>query len=845
MAAFTIENLSFIYPQKTKPALENINLQIHTGELIVICGQSGSGKSTLLRNLKSVLAPHGKKTGNILFYDRPIETISQREQTKRIGYVLQNPDNQLVTDKVWHELAFGLESLGYDTKTIRLRVAEMASFFGIQGWFMKEVEQLSGGQKQLLNLAAVMAMQPDVLILDEPTSQLDPIAAGDFLETIRKINQELGTTVIISEHRLEDVIPMADRAIVVDKGRIIADDTPANVGGVLTQMKHEMFAAMPAPLQSYALLYQQGIGTQLACPVNVREGRNWLTALCHNEELTVTELPLDEEPQHKGEEPVIKMKDVWFKYNKNDNDVIKDLSLEIYEGEMFCMVGGNGTGKTTTLTLASGINTPYRGKVLLNGRNIQDYKNNELFQGILGVLPQNPQTVFVEKTVWLDLLEMLDGRGLEDEEKEEKVKEIAELVELEHLLYSHPYDLSGGEQQRAALAKVLLLEPQILLLDEPTKGLDSHFKKKLADILAALLDQGVTIVMVSHDIEFCGRYADRCAMFFDGKIVTTNAPRKFFSGNSFYTTAANRMSRHIFSNAVTVEDIVALCRANLKKGETNVGAIPPSKPYKPPQNTAPPVKSQSNDTMMQAEVIMEEPKHGKLRQKMITILALILAPLTVLAGYCLLDDRKYFVISLLLVIYAMIPFFAGFERRKPQARELIIISVLIAIAVVGRAVFFMLPQFKPIVALVIISGLALGREAGFLVGSMAIFVSNFIFGQGPWTPWQMFAMGLIGFIAGILAEKRILGKKKIPILIFGAISAMVIYGLIVDLWTIFAMTAEPSWITAALVYGTAIPHNFIHGLATVVFLYFLEKPMIEKLDRVKIKFGMTAFLKVN
>lgn len=847
MAAFTIENLTFIYPHKIKPALDEISLQIHTGEFIALCGQSGSGKSTLLRNLKSILAPHGTKTGDILFYGRPIDVVSQREQAQRIGYVLQNPDNQLVTDKVWHELSFGLESLGYDTKTIRLRVAEMASFFGIQGWFMKEVSQLSGGQKQLLNLAAVMAMQPDVLILDEPTSQLDPIAAGDFLETVRKINRELGTTVIISEHRLEDVIPMADRAVVMDRGRIIAADIPTNVGALLAQMKHEMFMAMPTPLQSYAILYQKEIGTELVCPINVREGRNWLTDLCEGVELEVTGLPLEEEAEHKGEEPIIKMKDVWFRYNKNDSDVIKDLSLDVYKGEMFCMVGGNGTGKTTTLTLASAINKPYRGKVFLNGKNIQDYKKAELFQGMLGVLPQNPQSVFVEKTVRLDLLEILEGRSLKKAEKERRINEIAEMVELEDLMESHPYDLSGGEQQRAALAKILLLEPQLLLLDEPTKGLDSHFKKKLAGILRALLDKGATIVMVSHDIEFCGRYADRCAMFFDGKIVTTNAPRKFFSGNSFYTTAANRMSRHIFDNAVTTDDIVALCEANIESGAA-AEFITPSEPPVPPQEqgyprTEPAVKAPAKEPVINMEA--STPKHGKLRRNMVTIIALILAPLTVLGGYFFLDGRKYFVVSLLLVFYAMIPFFVGFERKKPQARELVIISVLIAITVVGRAAFFMLPQFKPVAALVIITGLALGRKAGFLVGAMGTFVSNFVFGQGPWTPWQMFAMGLIGYAAGFLAEKHVLGEKKLPILIFGAISATIVYGLIVDLWTIFSMTPDPSWLTAVLVYGAALPFNLIHGIATVVFLYFLEKPMIEKLDRIKVKYGMDAFSQTN
>ena len=209
MALFEIEHLTFAYPTTPDtPCLKDVSLTLEAGEYLALCGKSGSGKTTLLRQLKSVLAPHGKKSGLIRFDDRALEDVDAREQAGRIGYVMQDPDSQIVTDKVWHELAFGLESLGCDQRTMRLRVAEMASYFGIQDWFHREVAELSGGQKQLLNLASVMAMQPDVLILDEPTSQLDPIAAADFLNTIARLNRELGTTILLSEHRLENVLPV-------------------------------------------------------------------------------------------------------------------------------------------------------------------------------------------------------------------------------------------------------------------------------------------------------------------------------------------------------------------------------------------------------------------------------------------------------------------------------------------------------------------------------------------------------------------------------------------------------------------------------------------------------------
>ena len=540
MAHFQIKDLTFSYPTaKGKKSLDGVSLSIEKGEYIVLCGKSGSGKTTLLRQLKSVLAPHGKKSGEILFNGTPIEKVSQRDQSAKIGYVMQNPDDQIVTDKVWHELAFGLESLGCDQKTMRARVAEMACYFGIADWFHRDVANLSGGQKQLLNLASIMAMQPEVLILDEPTSQLDPIAASDFLNTVRKINIELGTTVIITEHRLEDIFPY-------DGGKVIADDTPRNIGKLLYEQKNDMFAAMPTPVRVF--YGAEGAGD---CPLTVREGRTWLSKTYP--EPKVNTLPT-EELDDEIENPALSLKELWFRYEKDSPDVLRGVSAEVPAGALFAIVGGNGAGKSTTLKAVCGICKPYRGKVKVFGKPVEKYKAAELFGGCLAMLPQDPKSLFVKKTVREDLCEMTRD--------EKKIAEIAAVCEIEGLLDSHPYDLSGGEQQRSALAKVLLTNPKLLLLDEPTKGIDSFFKEKLAAILCKLKEQGITIVMVSHDVEFCAKYADMVSMFFDGQILTTDTPRCFFGNNSFYTTAANRMSRHVFSMAVTAENVVELCKQN-------------------------------------------------------------------------------------------------------------------------------------------------------------------------------------------------------------------------------------------------------------------------------------------
>lgn len=565
-----IRNFCFTYPDRSNRVLDRVDMTIQEGTLNVVCGRSGCGKSTLLRHLKSVLTPHGTSSGMILYKGENLNETDQRTQSQEIGFVMQNPDNQIVTDKVWHELSFGLESLGYDNATIRLRVAEMASYFGIHQWFYRGVEELSGGQKQLLNLAAIMAMHPSLLILDEPTSQLDPIAASDFLETVKKINRDIGTTVIITEHRLQDIIPYADKVMVMDKGRVFMEGTPREIGAALREQKHGMFLSMPVPMQIYGATDSKDI-----CPLTVSEGRQWLERHCREENLTedkrakinadfLTDVRIEEHRHDIKKEPALQMKDVWFRYEKDSPDVVRDLSLEVRRGEFYALVGGNGTGKSTTLSLLSRVHQPYRGRIRLEGKDIRSFKDRELYCGCLGVMPQNPQSIFLKKTVLEDLYSVIGGRKekLSPEyqihmKKEKAVEGIVSLTRLEGLLDRHPYDLSGGEQQRLALAKVLLLRPRILLMDEPTKGMDAEYKEEIGKILCKLKQHGMTVFMISHDVEFVAEYADRVGLFFEGNVVTSQNTREFFAGNNFYTTAANRMARQMFPDAVTGKDVIA------------------------------------------------------------------------------------------------------------------------------------------------------------------------------------------------------------------------------------------------------------------------------------------------
>lgn len=567
MALLEVKNLSFTYPRQPKdttepkPALSGVSLDIRRGEFMVLCGASGCGKSTLLRLLKRELAPEGEKSGEIIFCGKEQSTLSEREAACEIGYVLQNPENQIVTDKVWHELAFGLENMGVPTPVIRRRVAEMACFFGIDDWFRKKTTELSGGQKQLLNLASILSMQPKLLILDEPTSQLDPIAASDFIHTLSKINKELGLTILLTEHRLEEVFPLADRVAVMDQGKLLFVESPRQAGHELKKFdpNHRMLLGLPSAVRIY-----QGLDAEdVTCPLTVRDGRNFIEENYNN---TITRLEREPEKKEEKDRPIaMRMKDICFRYEKEEPDVLDHVALTLYEGEVVSLLGGNGAGKTTLLSVISGTNRPYYGKIEVFGKRLQKYRGKELYIRKLASLPQNPQRVFLKMTVREDYEELAKVLGCKKSELEDKIQAVAQQLEITHLLDRHPYDLSGGEQQRAAIGKVLLLEPRLLLLDEPTKGIDAWSKRQLGNLLKDLRGQGITVLMVTHDVEFAAEVSDRCGLFFDHEITSVDTPEEFFCNNNYYTTAANRISRQQYENAITCEEVIELCRQNGRK----------------------------------------------------------------------------------------------------------------------------------------------------------------------------------------------------------------------------------------------------------------------------------------
>lgn len=551
MELLQVKNLSFKYPNTEKNALENINFSVDKGSFVLLCGKSGCGKTTLLKMIKKEISPFGEKHGEIFYNNKNLDDIDEITSVSKIGLVGQNPDEQIVTDKVWHELAFGLENLGVKTEKIRLRVGEMASYFGIESWYHKNTCELSGGQKQLLNLASVMVTQPEILLFDEPTAQLDPIAASDFILTLQKLNRDFGTTILIAEHRLEDVFPVAEKVAVMDNGKILVYDNPRQV----CEKTKNMPIALGFPTASRIW---NGLDIDTPCPMTVREGRDFLSE--NFSHIAGSEIEFENIAENKV---VLEAKNLWFRYEKSMPDVLKGLSLKLRSGEIYSILGGNGAGKTTALNVIAGFEKAYKGSVKIYGKKISEYKKGSLYHGTLSLLSQNPKNVFIKNTVKEDFVEILKSMGFPKEDYDKLIFEQAEVFEITQLLDKHPYDLSGGEQQRCAIAKLMLSSPKILLLDEPTKGMDAYAKNKLGDLLVKLKNMGKTILIVTHDVEFSAQISDMCGLIFDGEIISQGNPHEFFSQNNFYTTQASRISREIFKNAVLCEDVIKLCKGSI------------------------------------------------------------------------------------------------------------------------------------------------------------------------------------------------------------------------------------------------------------------------------------------
>lgn len=558
MDILRMEDIGFRYDGNSHRVLKDISFSVKKGDFIVVMGDSGSGKSTLLRLLKKELVPNGEMTGSIYFNQRLLSDLLDEETAAKIGYVMQDPEAQIVTDKVWSELAFGLENLGLPREIIRSRIGEMANYFGIHHWYHKDVSELSGGQKQLLNLAAVLVMQPEIVILDEPTAQLDPIASLDFLRTINRINKELNTTIIIAEHDLEEVFGMADQLLLLRKEKSSIMGTPFElIETLLTSESGE--ENLPSIIRLHHL-FELNTPYPLTISEGIRETHSFFEGKKLPNQSNETERRSQVERKI-----AVSLKHVSFKYSRLDEDILNDVSLTINQGEIFTILGGNGSGKSTLIKVMSGLIVPYQGQIKLNNKKmknkVKDYGHE------IAYLPQQPVSMFIEETVRDDYYSFLTV--MKQTNIEEKIANVVKLLGIEQLIEQHPYDLSGGEIQLVALGKVLLLEPNILFLDEPTKGIDTKNKKKIANLLKELAKNGKTIIVVTHDISLSASISDRCGLFFDRQMISISDPETFFSNNYFYTTPINKMLKNYFPKIITFDQAKEQWRSLQKGSEIN------------------------------------------------------------------------------------------------------------------------------------------------------------------------------------------------------------------------------------------------------------------------------------
>ena len=605
MALIEFENFSFAYlnsdgTESQVKSLDNINLEIDYGDFVLLCGPSGCGKTTLLTNLKKELMPAGRRAGEIRFNGTEIQNLDDISSACDIGYLFQNPDSQIVTDTVIQEIAFPLENIGLPTEEIRNRISEIVAFFGINDILHKNVNELSGGQKQLVNLCSLLVLRPEVLLLDEPMSQLDPIASYEFLSIVRRLNEEFSITVIMSEHKADSIFPFIDKAVFLKEGKIEFVDNAHNICSEV--IDDEIFENyLPAVTKIYnSLSVKYPSLIKLNTPLSIREGRRCLgtirddlikisngdeesnnldSANLHhiNKKYNSQEKSgiIDKLPFNRNKDALIQMKGIYFAYEK-ENLILKNVDFDLNKGDFLSLIGGNGVGKSTFLQLLVGILKPIKGKVKYKkGINLayvhqnpmihfsKDNVREEFMESILESNLLNRNGIGFSGEDYEKLLKMSSDEfiesdilnGLKFDSIDYNFKELIEFFDITNLIDKHPYDCSGGEQQKIVIVKALLQNADVLILDEPTKGLDPLSSKALADILNSLRDNGLTILMTSHDLDFVANNCKRCLMLFDKDIQIDDDPKVIFAENNFYTTFVNRMVKDYVPEIVTLEDL--------------------------------------------------------------------------------------------------------------------------------------------------------------------------------------------------------------------------------------------------------------------------------------------------
>lgn len=526
--AIEVRGLSFAYPGAEAPVLEGLDWRVSQGAFALLVGGTGSGKSTLLSLLKPEIAPAGTRSGELRVLGEPVADMDVRASAERVGYVFQDPENQIVCETVWHEMAFGLENLGLACDEMRRRVAETSYFFGLEDWLHRDADTLSGGRKQLLSLAAVLALRPRVLLLDEPTSQLDPVAEKNFLHALFRVNRELDCTVVVATHQPRPMLEYATCAYRIEGGRVREVADMASLGRRESLFSDDMLGWGAIRCAKTGVFSSASGQPGSLDPRGGAPGAKKGLKSGKPAEFEAQIEPQDDPgaPSRAGGRRTLQkmhggsattLSESWFRYDRATGWVLRGLDVTFSAGAVHAIVGGNGCGKSTMLSVLAKTVKLQRGRMARGAASA-------------ALLPQNPKALLVAETVRDELMEWASTCGYDEAAAQEQVARLG----LAGLEARHPYDLSGGQRQLLALAKLLLIGPELLLLDEPTKGLDLASRRIIARALRDHAQAGGTVVMATHDLDFVEQVADDVAMMFDGEIACMESPADFFADNVFY-----------------------------------------------------------------------------------------------------------------------------------------------------------------------------------------------------------------------------------------------------------------------------------------------------------------------
>ncbi len=549
MELIKTENLSFKYKNTNNFLFQNVNLSINKGDFVAVLGRSSSGKTTFLKQFKSFLVPEGDRSGNILLNGQKLNSIPDQIQNRKIYYMSQEFNAQYIMKKTIDEITFGMEYMDIKYTDIKIRLAEICNILNIGNVLNKDISSLSGGQKQLIRLASAIILKPDIIIMDEPLSQLDPLTSKTFIDVMDKINKDFSITILLSSNSLKYIYKSIEKIFLIDDNTSKIHDI--NKYNMPLHAKNNEYLLNSLPIQCQIYI-KNSIQSPDGISSDIKKVRKYLSENFKNNIVPKKDQIKSATEKNK----ILNIQNIWFKYDIHSNDILKNLSMDVYKGEIISLVGNNGCGKSTLLQMICKINLPYVGKIIYNDIPLNKYKNSELFLNNISFLPQYSPVLLTEDKV-LDNLNSVKNYSKNVDDA--LIQKVCKQLKITSLLNSNVNKLSMGEKQLIALAKLILTSPKLLLLDEPTINLDYLQKENLKNVLNDIVQNGTSILIASHDLDFCAEISNRCGLIFQGEIVKLTNTKDFFLNNYFYTTPSRLISQDISDNIITNQEVLNLC----------------------------------------------------------------------------------------------------------------------------------------------------------------------------------------------------------------------------------------------------------------------------------------------